>query len=160
MVRYCDILNCNNNSKTTKGISFHEIPRDPLLRSQWFNVIDANSGFRERTRTNRQKTCRSYDKDTLICQAHFEETCYEPNKRRLKHSAVPTTFPPISDVVWASATSSTPSRKRKAECCIMEVVDTPPKIGRLGKNNIYIGKLIKLYNLSLKFVYETSSCQY
>jgi hypothetical protein len=37
----------------------------------------------------------------------------------------------------------------------MEVVDTPPKIGRLGKNYIYIGKLIKLYKLSLKFVNET-----
>jgi hypothetical protein len=52
----------------------------------------------------------------------------------LKHSAVPKKFPPISDVVGASATSRKPSRKRKAECCIMEVVDTPPKIGCLGKN--------------------------
>jgi hypothetical protein len=139
MVRHCDILNCNNNSKATKGISYHEIPLDPLIRSQWLNLINANSGFREKT--FHLKTGRSYD-NTLICQAHFEETCYQPNKRRLKHSAVPTKFPPISDVVCESTTSRQPSRKRKAECCIMEVVDTPPKIRCLGKNNIYICKRI------------------
>jgi hypothetical protein len=49
MVRHCDILNCNNNSKATKGISYHEIPLDPLIRSQWLNLINANSGFREKT---------------------------------------------------------------------------------------------------------------
>jgi hypothetical protein len=70
--------------------------------------------------------------DMAYIHAHFEETCYEPNKRRLKHPAVPAKFPPISDVVCESATS----RKRKAEYFIMEVVDTPPKIGPLGKNNI------------------------
>jgi hypothetical protein len=157
MVWYCDILNCNNNSNATKGISYHEIPCDPLLRLQCLNLINANSGFREGT--FKLKTGRGYD-NTFICQAHFEETCYEPNRRRLKRSVVPTKFPPIPDVVCESATSRKPSRKRKAECCIMEVVDTPPKIGRPGKNNIYIGKLIKLYNLSSKFVNETSSCQY
>ncbi len=41
MVRYCDILNCNNNLKSTKGIIYHEIPFDPLLRSQWLNLIHA-----------------------------------------------------------------------------------------------------------------------
>ena len=132
MVRHCDILNCNNNSKATKGISYHEIPSDPLIRSQWLNLINANSGFREKT--FQLKTGRSYD-NTLICRAHFEETYYEPNKRRLKHSAVPKKFPPISDVVCES-TSRKPSRKRQEECCIMEVVDTPSKIRRLGKNNI------------------------
>ena len=49
MVRHCDILNCNNNSKATKGISYHEIPLDPLIRSQWLNLSNANSGFREKT---------------------------------------------------------------------------------------------------------------
>ena len=59
MVRHCDILNCNNNSKATKGISYHEIPSDPLIRSQWLNLINANSGFREKT--FQLKTGRSYD---------------------------------------------------------------------------------------------------
>lgn len=112
MVRFCDILNCNKDSKATKGISFHEIPCDPLLRSQWLNLSNANSGFREVT--FKLKTGRSYD-NTFICQAHFEETCYEPNRRRLKRSVVPTKFPPIPDVVCESATSRKPSRKLKTE---------------------------------------------
>lgn len=80
MVRYCDKLNCNKDSKATKGISFHEIPCDPILRSQWLNLSNANSGFREGT--FKLKTGRNYD-NTFICQAHFEDTCYEPNKRKL-----------------------------------------------------------------------------
>lgn len=131
MVRSCDILHCNNNSKETKRISYHEIPWDPQLRSQWLNSINVNSGFKEKT--FRLMTGRSYD-NTFICHVHFDETYYEPNKRRLKHSAVPTKFPPISDVVCESATS----RKRQVECCIMEVVDTSSKKGRLGKNSIII----------------------
>ncbi len=43
----CDIINCGNNSKTAKGISYHQIPCYPTLRSQWLNSIGVQSGFKE-----------------------------------------------------------------------------------------------------------------
>lgn len=94
---------------------------------------------------------RGYD-NTFICQFFFEETCYESNRKRLKPSVVPTKFTPFADVVCESTTS----RKRKVECCVMEVVDTSSKKDTQTRLYMDICKLIKLQILYLNFVTKTS----
>jgi hypothetical protein len=73
-----------------KKIRYHELHSNVERRTNWLNAIDANCGFKERTFRN--TAGRTYT-NTFVCQAHFEETCYEGNKKKMKLSAIPAKFP-------------------------------------------------------------------
>ncbi|XP_071962523.1 uncharacterized protein [Antedon mediterranea] len=78
----CCIPCCRNDSRTCeKAISFHGIPKDPVMRKKWLHKID----FTE----DRLK------KHTKVCSLHFSPDDFEPyelRRRMLRKGIVPTRF--------------------------------------------------------------------
>ena len=85
---HCMAVDCNNDSKWTKGISFHGLPKDDKLKNEWLAKIN---------RVN-----PTISKNSVLCSEHFTPNCFERNlkaelvgvrgKAKLKQGAVPTIF--------------------------------------------------------------------
>ena len=78
---YCFAVNCKNDSNKSKGISYHQFPKDPTLHNGMQTFIDEMS---------------------VLCSNHFIPDCFQQNlgaelmgtksKARLKPGAVLTIF--------------------------------------------------------------------
>ncbi|XP_026497401.2 THAP domain-containing protein 5-like [Vanessa tameamea] len=82
----CAIKVCRNYKgrlKTTKKVTFHRVPNDPILKSRWIEIIKKSRG-----EDNWQPA-----KTTVVCSEHFRSRdLYFVNnegRRRLKKEAVP-----------------------------------------------------------------------
>ena len=85
---YCFAVECQNDSRKTKGISYHQFPKDRMVCKEWLAKI---------SRENAKIT-----KDSVVCSEHFTPDCFQRNlkaelmgtksKTRLKPGAVPTIF--------------------------------------------------------------------
>ena len=85
---YCMACKCSNDSRKTKNISYHRLPRDKSLKKVWLVKI---------SRENVKDT-----EDTVLCSEHFEPHCFDrdlraeltgyKSKNKLKPDAVPTIF--------------------------------------------------------------------
>lgn len=64
MVRYCVAFGCNNKWEKDSKISFHRLPKDPLLKNRWIQNIKREGKLPK-------------DENFLVCSAHFEKTCFQ-----------------------------------------------------------------------------------
>lgn len=83
---HCMVPECTNNSRKTKGISYHRVPKENQLQRAWMARI---------RRANPRNVATSY-----VCSAHFTPECFEKkpflsghqSRPRLKPDAIPSIF--------------------------------------------------------------------
>ncbi|KAJ2941890.1 hypothetical protein O0L34_g10706 [Tuta absoluta] len=86
----CSVPNCTNDTKRTpigQGISFHQFPKEPNLRSSWVEALDM-SAWEPKERS-------------MICSEHFrnEDLCVtKSGLRKIRHGAVPISDQSLEDL--------------------------------------------------------------
>ncbi|KAJ2942168.1 hypothetical protein O0L34_g15708 [Tuta absoluta] len=86
----CSVPNCTNDTKRTpigQGISFHQFPKEPNLRSSWVEALDM-SAWEPKDRS-------------MICSEHFrnEDLCITKSRmRKIRHGAVPISVQGLEDL--------------------------------------------------------------
>lgn len=82
MVRVCVVKNCGNSDG--KNVSLHSLPRDPIQRRKWLDILTTHGGLRERAKIG---------ENTTVCDDHFPDSCFgfglTGKKRRLLEGAEP-----------------------------------------------------------------------
>ena len=86
---HCMVPDCINDSRDSKGVSFHRIPANEKLKKIWLDVVP---------RKNPRPSMYSY-----VCSDHFTSDCFEisfreeltghKQPRRLIPGSIPTIFP-------------------------------------------------------------------
>jgi len=85
---YCMGYDCSNDSRFTTGVTYHRLPKDKELCSQWLAKISRENP--------------TISKNSVVCSDHFTPECFERNlkaellgtkpKATLKSNAIPTIF--------------------------------------------------------------------
>ncbi|XP_071944389.1 uncharacterized protein [Antedon mediterranea] len=79
----CSVVGCKTRRKKGLTIRLHRFPANPIRRKHWQENVGRKGWIPK--------------KNSLICQAHFDDDQFEKNrtdgKRNLKFNAVPTIFP-------------------------------------------------------------------
>lgn len=99
MVRTCCVKSCGERYSSATNVSFHQFPKDPVLREQWIQRTNARSS------------------NARVCSKHFSDDCFVQSpwstRRGLKSDALPNVLnvEPKSEPGISSKISS---KKRKA----------------------------------------------
>ena len=91
----CVIRSCSNNKKINSVVSYHEFPNDLKQRENWIETINANSMFKDEGLPKVQSCARL----ACVCRDHFEASCYENGRVRLRPGSVPSIFPSITSMI-------------------------------------------------------------
>ncbi|KAL1489714.1 hypothetical protein ABEB36_013650 [Hypothenemus hampei] len=86
MMNYCCAINCKNNSRDSKDVSFFTLPKNGIRQLQWPDKI----GRLDLMQNKKETICKK-----LVCGVHFELSMFAgivPNKTKLKNNAIPTLF--------------------------------------------------------------------
>lgn len=85
---YCIAFGCSNDSRYSKNISYHRLPRDEKQRKVWLTKISRENP--------------TISQNSVVCSEHFEPDCFERDmkaellgskpKAWLKPEAVPSIF--------------------------------------------------------------------
>ena len=108
VARNADMTNCANKTGMPR-ISMHYFPKDETLRQKWIRFVRIR---------NSQERFRSIKKQSALCSAHFDETCFDrvgisvyddsgklvkPPKRHLVEGSIPSkdsVAPSTSPLSW------------------------------------------------------------
>lgn len=82
-----------------RKISFHKLPAQKSLRSQWLHVIKRDPGKHFKI-----------TKHTKVCSLHFQETDFVKDKCRIKNTLLPSAVPSI--FAWTMTAVTTESERR------------------------------------------------